>query len=157
MSSINDMLVATGSMANYQYSMQAAAACPKSQLLPGSNVNYAPGGLSNPTNYWIPFIQGHEEDDDGRESAFAADFKYDINSGGWLDSLKAGVRYADRNQTTRYSTFNWTPIAASWNCNGPGFSLTSTSPAPYPRPVGLCGACRIPGLRCGNLGHDQFQ
>jgi TonB-dependent receptor len=127
----HDMLVATGSMANYQYST-GSGGVPQVQLLPGSNVNYAAGGLSNPTNYWIPFIQGHEENDDGRESAFAADLKYDINPGGWVDSLKAGVRYADRNQTTRYSTFNWTPIAASWNCNGPGFSITSTTPAAYP-------------------------
>src|ERR1700692_3788889 len=120
----HDMLVATGSMANYQYST-GSSGVPQVQFLPGSNVNYAPGCLSNPTNYWIPFIQGHDENDGGKESAFAADLKYDLNSGGgWLDSLKAGVRYADRDQTTRYSTFNWTPIAANWNCNGPGFSLT---------------------------------
>jgi TonB-dependent receptor len=127
----HDILVATGSMANYQYST-GSNNVPQVQFVPGSNVNYAPGDLSNPHNYWIPFIQGHEEDDGGRESAFATDFKYDINPGGWLDSLKAGVRYADRNQTTRYSTFNWTPIAASWNCNGPGFNIDNTSPGKYP-------------------------
>ena len=48
------------------------------------------------------------------------------------NSLKVGVRYADRKQTVRYSTFNWTPIAASWNCNGPGFNADNTTPAPYP-------------------------
>jgi TonB-dependent receptor len=127
----HDILVATGSMADYQYSL-GSNGVPQVQFLPGSNVNYAAGGLSNPHNYWIPFIQGHEEDDGGRESAFAVDAKYDINPGGWLDSLKAGVRYADRNQTTRYSTFNWTPIAANWNCNGPGFNADNTSPGAYP-------------------------
>ncbi|HWX32647.1 MAG TPA: TonB-dependent receptor [Steroidobacteraceae bacterium] len=126
----HDMLVATGSMANYQYST-GSNGVPQVQLLPGSNVNYAPGDLSNPHNYWLPFIQGHEENDGGREAAFAMDAKYDIQAG-WLDSLKAGVRYADRNQTTRYSTFNWTPIAASWNCNGPGFNIDNTSPGAYP-------------------------
>jgi TonB-dependent receptor len=127
----HDILVATGSMANYQYST-GSSGVPQVQFLPGSNVNYAPGDLSNPHNYWIPFIQGHEEKDGGRESAFAMDAKYDISEGGWLNSLKAGVRYADRNQTTRYSTFNWTPIAANWNCNGPGFNIDNTTPAPYP-------------------------
>jgi TonB-dependent receptor len=127
----HDILVATGSMADYQYST-GANGVPQVQFQPGSNVNYATGGLSNPHNYWIPFIQGHEEDDGGRESAFALDVKYDINPGGWLDSLKTGVRYADRNQTTRYSTFNWTPIAANWNCNGPGFNADNTSPGAYP-------------------------
>jgi TonB-dependent receptor len=127
----HDILVATGSMADYQYSL-GTNGVPQVQFLPGSNVNYASGGLTNPHNYWIPFIQGHEEDDGGRESAFAMDAKYDINPGGWVDSLKAGVRYADRNQTTRYSTFNWTPIAANWNCNGPGFNADNTSPGAYP-------------------------
>ena len=151
----HDMLVATGSMANYQYST-GSSGVPQVQLLPGSNVNYAPGGLSNPSNYWIPFIQGHEEDDDGRESAFAADLKYDINPGGWLDSLKAGVRYADRNQTTRYSTFNWTPIAATYFCNGPGFSLTSTSPAPYPTSSACASRSEFLGYGAGIWGTTNF-
>ena len=147
----HDMLVATGSMANYQYST-GSSGVPQVQLLPGSNVNYAPGGLSNPTNYWIPFIQGHEEADDGRESAFAADLKYDIHPDGWLNSLKAGVRYADRNQTTRYSTFNWTPIAANWNCNGPGFSITQTTPASY----GPCRSGTFQGYGAGIWGTTNF-
>ncbi len=128
----NDILVASGSMANYQYSVNGDGT-PQVKFLPGSNVNYAPGGLSNPHNYWIPFIQGHMEDNGGIESAFRADVKYDINgAGGWLDSLKVGVRYADRTQTVRYSTFNWTPIAANWNCNGPGFNADNTSAGAYP-------------------------
>jgi len=153
----HDMLVATGSMANYQYST-GSNGVPQVQLLPGSNVNYAPGDLSNPTNYWIPFIQGHEEDDGGKEAAFAADMKYDLNSGGgWLDSLKAGVRYADRDQTTRYSTFNWTPIAANWNCNGPGFSITQTTPAPYPVSTAGCNARpEFNGYGAGIWGTTNF-
>ena len=127
----NDILVATGSMANYQYSLNGDGT-PRITLQPGSNVNYAPGGLSNPTNYWIPFIQGHVEDDDGHESAFRVDFKYDIDKGGWLDSLKAGVRYADRSQAVRYSTFNWTAIASNSSCNGSGFSVNATTPGDYP-------------------------
>ncbi|HEY0747794.1 MAG TPA: TonB-dependent receptor [Steroidobacteraceae bacterium] len=140
----NDILVATGSMANYQYSVDGNG-IPQVQLQPGSNVNYAAGGLSNPQNYWIPFIQGHVEDDRGYESAFRGDFTYDINKGGWLDSLRAGVRYADRSQSVNYSTFNWTPIAANWNCNGPGFSASNTSPGAYPS----CAAGHAPFLGYG--------
>jgi TonB-dependent receptor len=127
----NDILVATGSAANYQYSVNADGT-PQITLLPGSNVNYAAGNLANPHNYWIPFIQGHVEDNDATETALRGDAQYDFEKGGWLDSLKVGVRYADRKQTVRYSTFNWTPIAASWNCNGPGFNVDNTTPAPYP-------------------------
>jgi len=125
----NDILVAVGSMANYQFSMTDGNA-PQIKLLPGSNVNYATGGLANPHNYWIPFIQGHVEDNDADEWAFKGDLQYDFDKGGWLDSLKVGVRYADRHQTVRYSTFNWTPIAASWNCNGAGFNADNTTPNP---------------------------
>ena len=125
----NDILVATGSIANYQYSTNADGT-PVVALLPGSNVNYASGGLSNPHNYWIPFIQGHVEHNNAYENAFRADGRYDFEPGSWLDSLKVGVRYADRHQTVRYSTFNWTPIAASWNCNGAGFNADNTTPNP---------------------------
>jgi TonB-dependent receptor len=127
----NDILVATGSVANYQYSVNGDGT-PQITLLPGSNVNYATGALANPHNYWIPFIQGHVENNDATETALRGDAQYDFGHGGWLDSLKVGVRYADRRQTVRYSTFNWTPIAASWNCNGPGFNADNTTPAPYP-------------------------
>jgi TonB-dependent receptor len=125
----NDILVATGSMANYEYSTNSDGT-PQVTLLPGSNVNYAPGGLANPHNYWIPFIQGHVEDNDARENAYRGDLRYDFVQGSWLDSLRVGVRYADRHQTVRYSTFNWTPIAASWNCNGAGFNADNTQPDP---------------------------
>jgi TonB-dependent receptor len=149
----HDIIVATGSMANYQYSTNGEAT-PQVQLLPGSNVNYAPGGLTNPHNYWIPFIQGHEENDGGIESAFRVDGQFDIDKGGWLDSLKAGVRYADRTQTVRYSTFNWTPIAANWNCNGPGFNADNTSPAPYPPCAG--GHPDFKGYGAGIWGTTNF-
>ncbi|HVI99998.1 MAG TPA: TonB-dependent receptor [Sphingomonas sp.] len=127
----NDILVATGSMANFDYSVNGDGT-PQIALLPGDNVNYAAGGLTNLHNYWIPFIQGHVEDNDANEDAFRADLKYDFGDGGWLRSIKVGARYADRQQTVRYSTFNWTPISAPYFCNGPGFNLDNTSPAPYP-------------------------
>jgi len=135
----DDILVATGSMANYQYST-AGDGMPQVTLLPGTNVNYAAGGLANPHNYWIPFIQAHLEDNKAHENAARGDATYDIDAyGGWLKSLKAGVRWADRDQLVQYSTFNWTPIAANWNCNGPGFNADNSSPAAYPAGCGAGG------------------
>ncbi|PSJ40660.1 TonB-dependent receptor [Sphingomonas deserti] len=143
----NDILVAAGSMANYQY-LHDGDGPPQVTLLPGSNVNYAPGGLANPHNYWIPFIQGHVEDNDANALALRGDVEYDFgDDGGWLDSLKVGLRHADRKQKVRYSTFNWTPVAASWNCNGPGFNADNTTGGPYPTNTGNCA---------GNAGHPDF-
>ncbi|RYD65374.1 MAG: TonB-dependent receptor, partial [Sphingomonadales bacterium] len=143
----NDIIVTTGSMADFQYSVNGDGT-PQVKLLPGSNVNYATGGLANPHNYWLPFIQGHVEDNDATETALRGDLEYEFGDDSWLNSLKVGVRYADRKQKVRYSTFNWTPIAASWNCNGPGFNIDNTTGGAYPTNTGNCG---------GNAGHAPFQ
>ncbi|WP_206606107.1 TonB-dependent receptor [Steroidobacter cummioxidans] len=126
-----DILVAARTMADVQYSTNSDGT-PQIKLLPGSNINYAAGGFANPHNYYVPFIQDHWEDNDAQETAARADFEFDIGESGWLDSLKVGVRYADREQEVRYSTFNWSPVAAPWNCNGPGFNADNTTPAAYP-------------------------
>ena len=133
-----DILVASRTMADVEYTTNSDGT-PHIRLLPGSNVNYAPGGLANPHNYYVPFIQDHWENNDANEIAARADVEYDIADTGWLDSLKVGVRYADREQKVRYSTFNWSPVAAPWNCNGPGFNADNTAPTAYP-------------VRCGGPG-----
>jgi TonB-dependent receptor len=154
----NDILVATASAANYQYSTNGDGT-PQVTLLPGDNVNYASGGLSNPHNYWIPFIQGHMEDDDADETALRGDVQYDFDKGGWLDSLKVGVRYSDRSQTVRYSTFNWTSIAAPYLCNGPAFNVDNTTGDPTAAcnasfkgyGAGIFGPYNIGGLYNGSV------
>ena len=133
-----DILVANRTMADAQYKVNGKGT-PQITLQPGSNVNYAPGFLSNPHNYWIPFIQDHYEDNDAHELALRADGEYEFNEGGWLNSLKVGVRYADRKQKVRYSTYNWSPVAAPWNCNRPGFNVDNTTPQPYPAACGHAG------------------
>ncbi|HEY5810364.1 MAG TPA: TonB-dependent receptor [Povalibacter sp.] len=133
-----DILVSSRTMADARYTANGDGT-PRIELLPGSNVNYAEGGIANPHNYFIPFIQDHYEDNDAEENAGRVDLEYDISDTGWLDSLKVGVRYADREQTVRYSTYNWSPVAAPWNCNGPGFNVDNTAPAPYPAACGHAG------------------
>jgi TonB-dependent receptor len=133
-----DILVAATTMANAQYSVNSDGT-PQIALLPGSNVNYAPGGLTNPHNYWIPYIQDHYERNKADELALRADGVYDFAQGGWLNSLNVGVRYAERTQKVHYSTYNWSPVAAPWNCNGPGFNADNTTPAAYPAACGHAG------------------
>jgi TonB-dependent receptor len=126
-----DILVAANSLARVDYSTDSNGT-PKIGLSPGPNVNYADGFLANPHNYWMQFIQDHWEHNDADEVAARADVEYDLGSGGWLSSLKAGVRFADREQKVRYSAYNWAPIAPAWGCNGPGFNIDNTTAAPYP-------------------------
>ncbi|MGH8178695.1 MAG: TonB-dependent receptor [Steroidobacter sp.] len=133
-----DILVANRTMADARYGTNGDGV-PRIDLLPGSNVNYAPGFLANPHNYFIPFIQDHLEDNEARETAVRTDLEYQIGERGWLDSLKVGARYADRRQKVRYSTYNWSPVAAPWACNGPAFNVDNSSPAAYPAGCGESG------------------
>ena len=121
-----DILVAANSVAQVDYSTDSHGT-PRVALSPGPNVNYADGFLANPHNYWMQFIQDHWEHNDADEKAARADVEYDLGSGGWLNSLKAGVRFADREQKVRYSAYNWAPIAPAWGCNGPGFNVDNTT------------------------------
>jgi TonB-dependent receptor len=136
-----DILVADRTMADAQYQANKHGT-PQITLQPGSNINYAPGFLSNPHNYFPFFIQDHYEDNDAKELALRADGEYEFNEGGWLNSLKVGVRYADRKQKVRYTTYNWSPVAPPWSCNGPGFNADSSSPAPYPTTAPGGTACK---------------
>lgn len=126
-----DILVANRTLVDAQYETNRDGT-PHITLLPGSNVNYAPGFLANPHNYFIPFIQDHYEDNDADALATRLDFELDLVSGSWLDALKFGVRHADRQQKVRYSTYNWSPVASPSGCNGPGFNIDNTTPTPYP-------------------------
>ena len=127
---------------------------PRIELTPAPNTNYATGFLSNPHNYWMQFIQDHWEDNDAEEAAGRFDVEYDLGSGGWLSSLKAGVRFADRDQKVRYSSYNWAPIAPSWSCNGAAWNVDTTTPTPYPvdgagNPLAGCPSGTFQGYPAG--------
>jgi TonB-dependent receptor len=135
-----DILVANRTLVNAQYETNSDGT-PRITLLPGSNVNYAPGFLANPHNYYIPFIQDHYEDNEADAVAARLDFEYQLAADGWLDSLKFGARRADREQKVRYSTYNWSPVAGPSTCSGPGFNIDNTTATPYPESCG--GSPRI--------------
>ena len=150
----HDMLVATGSMANYQYST-GSNGVPQVQLLPGSNVNYAPGDLSNPHNYWIPFIQGHEEDDGGQGIRLCRGYEIRHQSGR-MAGLPEGRRSLCGSKSNHalldlQLDADRRKLELQW----PRFQHRPTPRRPpiRPAPPGI----RIPGLRRRHLGHDQFQ
>lgn len=79
-----------------------------------TNINQSSGGLSNANNYRYNHAMDHREDSEGDEVALRADLEYDIDTN-WLDSLRVGVRYADRDQSVKYSGYNWGNITNNWN------------------------------------------
>ncbi|WP_417231944.1 TonB-dependent receptor [Brevundimonas sp.] len=70
--------------------------------------------LGDPANYYWRNAMDHKEDSEGDEYALRIDAEYDLDAG-WLDSVKVGARYAERDQTTRNSTYNWGVLSEVWN------------------------------------------
>lgn len=100
---------------------------PRLQFSPtvADNINLSPGGLNNPSNYHYYAITDHTEDSNGEEIAFRADAEYAVESS-WLDAIKVGARYADRDQTVRWGAYNWANIANTWTyTQAPYFNVNS--------------------------------
>lgn len=72
--------------------------------------------ISDPRNYSPESAMDHITDSEGELKAIRADMAYEFE-GTWLDSLRAGVRFADREQTHLWSAYNWQSIASDWGVN----------------------------------------
>ncbi|MFP1131855.1 TonB-dependent receptor [Asticcacaulis sp. W401b] len=73
-----------------------------------------PGDVANPQNYRLNDLMDHVTDSDGNEFAVRADAAYSFDSP-WLNMLKFGVRHAEREQTVRWSTYNWANVVNTWS------------------------------------------
>lgn len=116
-SEIDNYDIEIGQYSFANLTLDATGDRPKMILSAPTNINQSPGGLSNANNYRYNHVMDHREDSEGDELALRADAEYDIGTT-WMDSVKVGVRYADREQTVRYSGFNWGNIANNWNLGG---------------------------------------
>ena len=71
------------------------------------------GGFSDPQNYFHEWQMEHAEDSTGEELAMRLDADIDIGDG-WADSLRVGVRTADRDQQVNWTTYNWGSVQPLW-------------------------------------------
>ncbi len=95
-----------------------------------TNVNLSPGGFANPNNYRIHYIMDHYEDSEGDQLAARGDIEFDIDNG-WLESIKTGVRWAERDQEVRWTAYNWQNVANAWTGNQAHYyNLDRHEPAP---------------------------
>jgi iron complex outermembrane recepter protein len=106
-----DIEIDFGSFANV--AIDASDGRPTMVLTDPTNINQSAGGLANPNNWYIRSVMDHLEHSEGQELALRADGEYDISTD-WLDSIKFGARYADRDQKVQWSTYNWHNIANTW-------------------------------------------
>ncbi|WP_338245509.1 TonB-dependent receptor [Aurantiacibacter hainanensis] len=61
----------------------------------------------------------HIEDSEGDQSALAADLQYELDEYAFLRRIKFGARYQDRDQTVRYTTYNWGMLSETWSGQRP--------------------------------------
>lgn len=74
--------------------------------------------LRDPHNQFWRSAMDHIEASEGTSDAFQLDFEKTLNRGA-LTSLSFGYRYADRDQTARFSTYNWGSLSEIWGSGGP--------------------------------------
>ena len=75
--------------------------------------------FSDPYNNFWRSAMDHIEQSEGTEDAVKLDVEYKFNDDTWFDSVKAGVRWSERDQTTRFSAYNWGVVSEIWGSGGP--------------------------------------
>jgi TonB-dependent receptor len=83
-----------------------------------------PGGtahnsFSDPYNSFWRNIMDHVEDSEGNSDAVRLDADYEFPESNWLDAVRVGVRYANRQNVARFSTYNWGVLSEIWGGRGP--------------------------------------
>lgn len=75
--------------------------------------------LSSPAATFTRSAMDHIERSEGTLDAFRFDADYSFDNSTWLQSVRFGARRSIRNQTTRFSTYNWGVISEQWGSGGP--------------------------------------
>lgn len=95
------------------------------QGAPGSTGNlptYFTGAntsFTDPANNFWRSSMDHVEESEGNSDAFRIDADYAFPEDSFLKSVRAGYRYANRDQVTRNSTYNWGVLSEQWGNGGP--------------------------------------
>ncbi|WP_222931862.1 TonB-dependent receptor [Sphingomonas sabuli] len=115
--------------------------------------------FSDPYNNFFRSAMDHIEDSDGKEHSARFDADYAFPETDWLTSIRAGVRYAKRDNVARFSTYNWGVLSEIWGGRGPVWmdDLVDGSPnTPGGFPAGQqAGPFDFPRFFRGDAGDPQ--
>jgi TonB-dependent receptor len=75
--------------------------------------------FTDPYNSFYRASMDHIEKSEGKSDAVRFDVDYNFDDNNWVKSIRAGVRHAERNQTARFSQYNWGVLSEQWGNNGP--------------------------------------
>jgi len=102
--------------------------------------NGSHNSFADPYNSFWRAAMDHIEDSEGEENAYKIDIERSFEDAGILSGIKFGGRMAERDQTTRYTTYNWGVLSEVWGNNGPVWFDEPADGAPSPAGVGVNGA-----------------
>ncbi len=115
--------------------------------------------LSDPYNSFWRSAMDHIELSDGKEDAVKVDVEYKFDNDTWFDSVKAGVRWSERDQTTRFSSYNWGVLSEIWGEGGPVWMSDKINGVPdangLPGTVGTDSTGKIELYDFANFMHGQ--
>ena len=75
--------------------------------------------FSDPRFQFWRAAMDHIEDSTGKQYSFQADFGYEFDDDAFIRKAKWGARYQDRDQTVRYTTYNWGMLSETWSGSRP--------------------------------------
>jgi TonB-dependent receptor len=84
--------------------------------------------FSDPRFQFWRAAMDHIEDSEGEQFAFQADLTYEFDELAFIRRAKFGARYQDRDQTVRYTTYNWGMLSETWSGDRP-INFADTDPA----------------------------
>lgn len=96
--------------------------CPGAPGSSGAHPSYYTGShqsFSDPYNSFYRSAMDHIEQSTGNSDSFRLDAELSFPDDGFLKSVRVGGRYADRDQTARFSTYNWGRLSEQWGNGGP--------------------------------------
>jgi len=83
--------------------------------------------FTDTSTYFWRNVMDHISDNEGTEFSTQADVEYTLDEG-MVKSVQFGVRYSDRQQTTRQSTWNWGVLSEGW-AGGPVYYDETNMPS----------------------------
>jgi TonB-dependent receptor len=105
--------------------LSATWAAPNPTMKSETNAQY----FADPQFTFWRNAMDHIEDSSGTEWAFQGDVAYKFDPDSFLKRIKFGARYADREETVRYTTYNWGVLSEVWDGAGPAVFMDQTGHA----------------------------
>ncbi len=95
-----------------------ATCTPPSQNCP-NYYNPPHANFSDPFNTFNRAAMDHIEQSNGFENAIRVDAEHRFDNDSFINAIRVGYRFSDRDETTRFSTYNWGVVTEQWGNGGP--------------------------------------